>query len=479
MRNFLTVVMLTLSIFAVSARELHANLSNATAVGNSTWNASTGTFAWTAKTYAYLKVTDIAGDLSNWKQLVLKTSNYTNNSYRVDIKLTDGTVIKDKIDGVWENQFWSVGQKTLTLANGLTAAQLAMVEEIRVNTNSNSGSVTVEDLYLVNDEQAAAGTLTCAGFTNLNGNCTYDASTHIFSWTGSNNNTAKMFVMEAGELAKYETLTFTTANYVDGGSYRVLFKGANDSDIKGRTFYSAGSKTITIAEELTADQIAQVTDIRFAGNSNSGSIEIDPSSVKLNRANETLSITTDNLGYATFSSSYMLDLANLPEGLEAYVGTLNGNVLTFTKKEVAVPGNTGLLFKGAASTTYEIPVLASGTPADATNALVASVNNTTLVSDASTYYFVMVKDATEGELTFANLSTEVTVPANKAYVAVPASAFSGAPALRVSFGEDETTAIELVDENEGETVIYDLLGRRLTEPVQGINIINGKKVYIK
>lgn len=483
MRNILTILLLATTVFAASARELHADFSVVNKAGNNaTWNAATRTFTWTAGNDARIPFTDIVnasnGDLTLWKKLVLVTSGYT-DSYRIDIVFTDNNVLQGT--KAW-GKFYSAGTKELVLSAGLTAAQLAMVKEIRVNTNSGSGSIVIEDLYLVNDEQAAAGTLTCAGFANLNGNCAYDAGTHTFSWNASSNNTAKMFVMEAGELAKYETLTFTIANLVSGPC-RVVFMDANGNKLGEPQFYNAGSKTITIASKtsskLTEDEIAQVTEIRFAGASSAGSVEIDPTSVKLNRAAETLSITTDANGYASFSSSYKLDLSNLPEGLTAYVASLSENVLTLSAKDVAVPGNTGLLFHGAVNTTYEVPVAASAEAVEG-NALLANVNINTLMSDAGVYYFAMVKDA--AGLTFAKIAEDpgMEIPANKAYVAVPAAAFAaGAPLLRVAFGENEATALELTDENEGKIGIYDLLGRRLSQPVKGINIINGKKVFIK
>jgi hypothetical protein len=61
-------------------------------------------------------------------------------------------------------------------------------------------------------------------------------------------------------------------------------------------------------------------------------------------------------------------------------------------------------------------------------------------------------------------------------LSLPAGSNSNAYRLYVG-----TTGIECVDdEMEGETVIYDIYGRRVTEMLSGhIYIVNGKKIYIK
>ncbi|MBR3896326.1 MAG: hypothetical protein IKJ42_04805, partial [Bacteroidaceae bacterium] len=46
-------------------------------------------------------------------------------------------------------------------------------------------------------------------------------------------------------------------------------------------------------------------------------------------------------------------------------------------------------------------------------------------------------------------------------------------------GEEGTTAIDNSIFNNGETVVYDLQGRRVENPAKGIYIVNGKKVVIK
>ena len=50
--------------------------------------------------------------------------------------------------------------------------------------------------------------------------------------------------------------------------------------------------------------------------------------------------------------------------------------------------------------------------------------------------------------------------------------------FRIDVIEDET-GIEIITENSGDDLIYDLNGRRVTNPTRGIYIINNKKVLVK
>ena len=191
-------------------------------------------------------------------------------------------------------------------------------------------------------------------------------------------------------------------------------------------------------------------------------------------------IHTDANGYATYSSNYTLALDNLPAGLEAYTAALAGTTLSFTQKEVAVGAETGLLFKGEANTDYFIPAKTDATAA-VDNALKAFVAGGALASTVSEYIFVMKKATSAGTLTFQKLSTTgVTMPANKAYVQVAASAFTSAHELSISFGDEDVTAINAVkDVTKADNRYYNLSGQVVANPTKGIYILNGKKVVIK
>lgn len=186
-------------------------------------------------------------------------------------------------------------------------------------------------------------------------------------------------------------------------------------------------------------------------------------------------------GYTTFASAYDLDLSNL-NGFKAYTATLSGAELSFTECTSKVVAGTGLLLKGTADAEVEIPVATADAAAVSGNALTGVTAPTAMKSDAyGNYIFVMKKAASAADaLTFLPLTTEsdVTVPAGKAYVTVPAAAFAGgARALKVSFGNEATgiNAVEAAAQKEG---AYNLNGQRVMQPTKGLYIVNGKKVII-
>ena len=138
------------------------------------------------------------------------------------------------------------------------------------------------------------------------------------------------------------------------------------------------------------------------------------------------------------------------------------------------------MFKGEANTDYYIPAKTDATAA-VDNALKAFVAGGALASTVSEYIFVMKKATSAGTLTFQKLSTTgVTMPANKAYVQVAASAFTSAHELGISFGNEDVTAINAVkDVTNADNRYYNLSGQVVANPTKGIYILNGKKVVIK
>ena len=81
------------------------------------------------------------------------------------------------------------------------------------------------------------------------------------------------------------------------------------------------------------------------------------------------------------------------------------------------------------------------------------------------------KDGNAGATSFLN-------GANKVYLPVATPVGQGAPSLKFRF---DTTEIEYVDaaSQHEETIIYDLMGRRVEKMDKGIYIVNGKKVIVK
>ena len=100
------------------------------------------------------------------------------------------------------------------------------------------------------------------------------------------------------------------------------------------------------------------------------------------------------------------------------------------------------------------------------------------LSDGSNCYSLGVLNDMIGFYKFqSDGTTSITLGANKVYLEAPAS---GGPAKGFRF--DFETGIEGLTPAPSPKVegnIYNLAGQRLSKPVKGINIINGKKVINK
>jgi hypothetical protein len=126
-----------------------------------------------------------------------------------------------------------------------------------------------------------------------------------------------------------------------------------------------------------------------------------------------------------------------------------------------------VLLKGTASETINIPVVASGTDISGTNKLVGTTTSTDVTADE--YYGLSGNQ-------FVKVNAG-TVPAGKALL--PASLVS-AVASRLTFVfEGEATGIQNVNVNANLNKVYDLQGRRVAQPKQGLYIKGGKKYVVK
>ena len=196
---------------------------------------------------------------------------------------------------------------------------------------------------------------------------------------------------------------------------------------------------------------------------------------------EVVSVTIGSTGYSTFSSPVPLNFAGI-DGLTAYVATeVAGGNVTFTSVTTA-PANTGLLLKGTAGQEYNIPVAASAaTPAS--NLMVGCIVNTTVAADATSKFnnYVLVKNSVTEEAEFQSLAGNgATIPAGKAFLKNGAYS-AGARSLTIVFDDEDVTGVnELRSQKEDvRSEWFDLQGRKVAQPTQGLYIVNGKKVVIK
>ena len=184
-------------------------------------------------------------------------------------------------------------------------------------------------------------------------------------------------------------------------------------------------------------------------------------------------ITSATIGaaeYATFSCPAALDFS-AATGLTIYTVAVNADETEVTLTEVAnkqVPANTAVVLHGP-SGTYTGQVLASATPISNNHLKIAESE----MSGAAGNIYVLNKK--NGVVGFYKLSDSGTLAAGKAYLQLTN------PAPMLTMTEEETTGIQSLTSSlsQGEGDCYDLSGRRVSQPKNGLYIVNGRKVVIK
>ena len=205
-------------------------------------------------------------------------------------------------------------------------------------------------------------------------------------------------------------------------------------------------------------------------------------------ATDAYTVNISNAGFATFFAHAAV---TIPENVNAYYITaegINGESVTLTQIENAIPANTAVILEGAEG-EHTFNVSETGAEAVSDNLLKGTIINTNIIGQA---YVLSVVENEVGlyktqmsNVTLSNASGTVSVFKNNAYKAylpvsaVPAAA-QGAANFSFRFGEGTTGVEEVKTENGNVKTVYDLTGRRveaITAP--GIYIVGGKKVLVK
>ena len=178
-----------------------------------------------------------------------------------------------------------------------------------------------------------------------------------------------------------------------------------------------------------------------------------------------------NVTEAGWSTMYLGYNVIIPEDVKCYViGEINGAVVNLNPVEGVLPANTAVIVE-AEEGEYTFAVTEE--TADVENVMEGTLNNEYITKDA---YVLGIVDGEVG-LYKAEMAGGVWLNnANKAYL--PAEYAAHSTSLRFDFGG--TTAIEEVETEAAETVIYDLTGRRVNEITKaGVYIVGGRKVLVK
>lgn len=188
----------------------------------------------------------------------------------------------------------------------------------------------------------------------------------------------------------------------------------------------------------------------------------------------TIPVAIGESNYATVGFPFAV---TIPEGVKAFIGTSTDNAsLELTEIEGGIiPANTGAIIYHEGATTVNFKITTGGNTI-ANNKLSATTAKREGFEANDTY--VLAKDS-EGKA--ALLKSELTtVPANKAFLAASEVSSSEGNTLAFHFGGTTTGVNSAVAGKTEGTQYFDLQGRRVLYPSNGIFVTNnGKKVFIK
>lgn len=178
--------------------------------------------------------------------------------------------------------------------------------------------------------------------------------------------------------------------------------------------------------------------------------------------------------YATVGFPFAV---TIPEGVKAFIGTSTDNAsLELTEIEGGIiPANTGAIIYHEGATTVNFEITTGGNTI-ANNKLSATTAKREGFEANDTYVLAL---NSEGQA--ALLKSELTtVPANKAFLAASEVSSSEGNTLAFHFGGTTTGVNSAVAGKTEGTQYFDLQGRRVLYPSNGIFVTNnGKKVFIK
>ena len=333
--------------------------------------------------------------------------------------------------------FGTPGVVTVDEENGLVTPVAAGTTTINFNTSAvagkynastgNSLTITVTEAVLVFDanglvneevilDQATIETwdyLSCNSTTwqNKGWSAPYDGNFLDMK-------TNRIITMKVKNAVAFEV-------YVNGTKDRNYYITVGGADAVEYT--QASSSGFVSSGVITTGTTGEVV-IKIEGGSNT----LYPVYINLNPA----AVITPDHAYVTYVTTKALDFTDVA-GLDAYVATgASGDVISLTEVG-AVPANTPLLLHGTASTTYNVPVVASAS-APAANLLVAGTGAD--INSASKY----VLSFQDPNYVFAATNEQAaTVPEGKAYLDL-----SGANAPSVIRIVENATNIMNVDDVE-------------------------------
>lgn len=189
--------------------------------------------------------------------------------------------------------------------------------------------------------------------------------------------------------------------------------------------------------------------------------------------NKVSSVSIGEAGFATHASKFAVDYANRTDGLEAYSVSYNSSSkeLTYTKIDGVVEAGKAVILKGKGDYILE----ASSKKATVTETGLKASDGS--IKGAANIYCLANKNNVVG---FYQVSSDVTIPANKAYLEIGTPVTTPAKYYSIGIGGN-TTGIQAIQQNgvKADGIMYSLSGQKVGANYKGIVICNGKKMIKK
>ncbi len=209
----------------------------------------------------------------------------------------------------------------------------------------------------------------------------------------------------------------------------------------------------------------------------SGIVQIKEITVHYREVNapSTMELTAafaEGVYWTTFYSA--IDNYKAPEGTQVFTVNLDGNTIKTTEiGDSIVTKGQGVMLKSSTGNIVMTKVDNGSSDSYVGNSLVGTSHS---ISNPGNAYVLNYK--TSRGVAFYKLSSTGTIGANKAYLVANSTAAARA---FFAFDTDATTGIDKVNaqNSEKEVKAFDLQGRRVAKPANGLYIVNGKKVIMK
>lgn len=293
--------------------------------------------------------------------------------------------------------------------------------------------------------------------------------------TGTNANNFQLTNANSGlslgnDNTGYGTVGYATALTSDGGANFKL-KSAAD---KGTCWYSFYCNDYKNYPYLSAGKSGQGTTDSKTYASIYGAESDENTSCFLIKRVRTIPVTISSK--AEWSSIYLGVDVEVGDGLTAYVGQKSGSkIATIEITDGIIPAGTPALLYAEGGGTFELNILTTEPTDPAAESLTNDLSGVTLRDSTMTQneYYGLSYFSSTGVGFY--ISTLGVISANKAYLVKSSSSESSYFLLEEGLVEGIGS---LIEEADGETIYYDLQGRRVLKPQAGNIYITseGKKV---